>query len=53
MDLEDCNRLQVQLIRESSLEPISWIERHSANFRKIISEGVFGIEEIKGILYRK
>ncbi len=52
MDLADINYIQVQLIHDSDLDPIPWIERHSANFRKIISEGVFSIDEIKFLLYK-
>lgn len=52
MELSEINLMQIELMKESDIEPFTWIQRHSANFRKIISEGVVSIDEIKFLLYR-
>jgi len=51
MSLFDINTIQIQLIRESDLEPSEWIKKYSAHFRTIIKKGVVNVNEIKFYLY--
>ncbi len=48
LSLEEINRFQTELIKDSNLPGLDWIERYSPIFREIINEN----EEIRA-LYRQ
>ena len=51
MSLLEINKLQIQLIQESSLVASEWIASYSAHFRNLIKRRVINVEEIKLELY--
>ncbi|MBZ4683091.1 MAG: hypothetical protein PWP46_539 [Fusobacteriaceae bacterium] len=53
MDLIDYNLIQIKLIRESNLDPFTWIEKYSKKFREIIEKNIIEIKDIKRYLYNQ
>ncbi len=51
MELLNMNLLQIELIEESGVDAVEWINSYSEHFRQIIECGVTNIDDIKFFLY--
>jgi hypothetical protein len=53
MTLLKANFMQIQLMKESDLEPQEWITKYAKAFREAINMGIEEYEILKKILYKK
>jgi hypothetical protein len=51
MKLREYNRIQVELMKNSTLKPEEWIIKYSSEFRKLVNSGLTDINTISVSLY--